>query len=95
MPNIVFQPSNKVFELPYNSLLTNVEEIEDHTLSFGCRSGACGSCVIEVLQGKDSLNNVDNDEKEFLAILGYSSSLYRLACCCRLRGDITIQLSEI
>ncbi|WNV85091.1 2Fe-2S iron-sulfur cluster-binding protein [Umezawaea sp. Da 62-37] len=78
--------------LPSGSPLTEVEyETRQRLIPFGCRSGACGACVIEVLEGLESLGDPDHDEVDFLEDLGRTGGDYRLACQCRLRGDATIR----
>jgi ferredoxin len=91
MPNVLINPSGELIELPHNSILTALEEVQKKGISFGCRSGACGACLIEILEGIPSLTKADNMERMFLVTLGYSEECYRLACQCRLQGDIVIR----
>lgn len=91
MPHVLIQPSSELVELPRNSILTALEEVQDRVIPFGCRSGACGSCAIEVLEGISNLTTADDTERSFLTVLGYPEERYRLACQCRLKGDITIR----
>jgi ferredoxin len=91
MPHILIKPSDEWIELPQNSVLTDLEEIQDTAISFGCRSGACGACAIEVLEGMAYLPEADEIERAFLVSLGYAEERYRLACQCRLRGNVIIR----
>lgn len=91
MPNVLIKLSGDLIELPQNSALTDLEEVQENVIPFGCRSGACGACVIEVLEGITNLTEADDVERAFLATLGYPKERYRLACQCRLQGDIIIQ----
>jgi ferredoxin len=91
MPNVLIKPSGELIELPQNSALTDLDEVQETVIPFGCRSGACGACVIEVLVGTQSLTKADDAERAFLVTLGYSGERFRLACQCRLQGDIIIQ----
>ncbi len=34
----------------------------------------------------------DDDEVAFIEVLGYSGEEYRLACQCRIRGDVVIDI---
>jgi ferredoxin len=78
--------------LPEGSPLTDIEfETPQRLIPFGCRSGACGSCVIEVVEGVEALGEADDVERDFLADLGHSEDDHRLACQCRLRTDATIR----
>lgn len=78
--------------LPAGSPLTDVEyETPQRLIPFGCRSGSCGACVVEVLEGDGALGEPDDDELDFLDDLGRSGGNHRLACRCRLRGDATVR----
>lgn len=91
MPNVLIKPSDEVIELPRNSVLTDLEEVQETIIPFGCRSGACGACAIEILEGLSNLPEADETERAFLVTLGYPEERYRLACQCRLQGDIMIR----
>jgi ferredoxin len=91
MPYVFIKPADELVDLPKNSNLTALIEFNSSLISFGCRVGACGACVIEVLEGISNLTEANQSERDFLTILGYAESRYRLACQCRLQGDITIR----
>jgi ferredoxin len=60
---------------------------ENFGVSFGCYSGLCGSCEIEILEGEDNLSEL-TDEEENLRI----SKPKRLACMCNLKhGNVKIK----
>jgi ferredoxin len=85
-------PAGVEILLPTGSPLTEVEyETPQRLIPFGCRSGACGACVIEVLAGFGDLGQPDDDELDFLEDLGRTGGAYRLACQCRLRGDAIVR----
>ena len=88
-------PDGVRIELPTGSPLTDVEyETPRRVIPFGCRSGACGSCVVQVLEGADDLGEVDEAELDFLDDLGVAGGDHRLACQCRLWGSATIRVIE-
>jgi ferredoxin len=92
---LTVMPEGVEILLPTGSPLTEVEYESPHqVIPFGCRAGACGSCVIEVVEGGDSLGNNDDDEVEFLEDLGKSDGNHRLACQCRLWGDAIIRVTD-
>nr|WP_244197951.1 2Fe-2S iron-sulfur cluster-binding protein [Caballeronia ptereochthonis] len=85
-------PQNLEVHLPANSSLTELE-FELHgqeSISFGCRSGACGACVIEVMSGAEALGARAPCERNFLASLGFDGEQFRLACQCRLAGNAVV-----
>ncbi len=84
------------FLLPEKAPMTDIEYEPggQGIIPFGCRSGACGTCVIKVIAGAEQLEAIGNDEKDFIEMLGYCSASHRLACQTRLHGAITITAAE-
>ena len=87
MPTITFLNNPHSFELPKGASLQECDSI----LSFGCRAGACGACVIEITEGMDNLSAMSDGEKDFLAFLGLNDGAHRLACQCVVSGGVTIK----
>lgn len=87
MPKVTLPSLNKVMEIPSGTPLTEL----DNLLIFGCRLGACGACAMNVIEGEHNLTPKEQDEKDFLEILGYADDSYRLACQCCVLGDVTIK----
>lgn len=73
--------------LPDNAPLTELDSI----LVFGCRQGACGACVIEIKEGEENLSQMREVEMTFLKDIGMYGGTYRLACQCKVLGNITIK----
>jgi ferredoxin len=73
--------------------LIDLSEEHDTSILFGCRDGACGACMIRVLDGEDRLSPMSEDEKDFLETMAAEPN-ERLACQCKLLGDVTIEVSE-
>jgi ferredoxin len=90
---LLLLPQNIEVHLPANSALTDLEfELHDQkSIPFGCRSGACGACLIEIVEGTAPFSEKGSEEEAFLAVLGYPGDSYRLACQCRLRANVTIR----
>ena len=47
---------------------------------FGCRDGQCGTCIVEIVQGMEYLNEKSDKEKEILKKFPGASQKARLAC---------------
>ncbi len=94
MPMLIVSHANECMELCYGDSLTKVEEINDMAIPFGCKAGACGSCAIVVHSGAENLNTATTDEVEFLESIDLDIKNCRLACQCRLYGDVNISLVE-
>lgn len=55
---------------------------------FSCYSGACATCRIEILEGADNLNELEEAE-----VLNDCDRTHRLACQCRIKsGTIRIRV---
>lgn len=63
-------------------------------IMFGCREGACATCMIEVLSGMENINPPTDNEKTTLLPEELRRNV-RLACQCRVKGGaIRIQRAE-
>lgn len=82
------------FVLPTGSSLTEIdyERNGGNVIPPGCRTGACGACLIKVTSGLKALSPRDDDEESFIELLGYTGEEYRLACQCRLNGEVAIDI---
>lgn len=56
---------------------------------FGCRTGLCGTCVVE-LRGGDA-SPPDDNEQEILELHAPDPDKARLACQVRLSGDVELR----
>ena len=61
-------------------------------LLFGCRTGICGTCVVEV--DGENLPPPDEDELEILEVYAPDNPKARLACQLHVTSDITIRPFE-
>jgi len=62
----------------------------DCDITFGCRSGSCGTCRIKVIDGAEHLTPMKAEERDFLSGFGAAKG-ERLACQCAINGDCVIQ----
>lgn len=93
MPKVAITTDDKILEVAHGYAM--IDMCEEHTTSilFGCRDAACGSCIIRVLEGAENLSLMQDNERDFLETMAAESN-ERLACQCRVRGDIKIEVSE-
>lgn len=76
-PGTAFAPA----ELPDQASLSESFTVENSPLLFGCRSGLCGTCLIELEEcGQERLAPPSRDEAEALAIYAPDNPRARLAC---------------
>ena len=57
---------------------------------FGCGAGVCGTCLMNVLEGKDNLSKPTDQEKDSLKMFNAKPN-QRLACQCKVMGDVKIE----
>jgi ferredoxin len=73
------------------AILSEHLTIDNSPVLFGCRTGICGTCLIEVLAEENGvLSQPEDDEKELLEIVAPQDARARLACQIALCADITI-----
>lgn len=71
------------------SLLEIAQEV-DCDITFGCRSGSCGTCRVRVVEGKGKLSPALTEEIDFLKGFGAHPD-ERLGCQLKINGDCKIQ----
>jgi ferredoxin len=86
MAKLIFEHSNEVVELNDDSAIA--EACEEAGVPFACTEGVCGTCVIEIKEGKENLSDPTQEELDFL---GDGTCSERLACQCRIKsGNVKI-----
>ena len=64
---------------------------EELGVPFGCRSGICGTCKIDVISGAENLGELNDLEQE----MGDRDTNHRLACQCTiLKGEVKIDFKS-
>jgi ferredoxin len=89
---IQFSPATHApVRLEGGAILSEHLTIGNSPVLFGCRTGICGTCLMEVLaQENGELSEPSDDEKELLDIVAPDNAKARLACQIALCADITI-----
>jgi ferredoxin len=86
MAKLKFESNGEEVTLPDDSPLQEI--CEEAGVPFACTEGVCGTCVIEIKQGKENLSPPTQEEEDFL---GEGCTHERLACQCKiLKGEVTI-----
>ncbi len=84
MPKIISSKTNKSREVPENGKIQ--EACEELGVPFNCTNGICGTCMIDIISGKENLSELTEQEED----LGRDKE-HRLACQCRIKkGDVRI-----
>ncbi|KXF81514.1 2Fe-2S iron-sulfur cluster-binding protein [Enterovibrio coralii] len=90
MPRVTFSKTGNSVELASGSSLIDMEDTGKSEVPFGCRSAACGTCLIDVVSGMNNLSPRTEEEQDLLSDLDMDGENRRLACQCKLHGDITV-----
>ena len=93
MHKITITTDDKTIEVRDQYPMIDMSEEHDTSILFGCRDGACGACMIKVIDGAENLTSMGEDEKDFLATMAAEPE-ERLACQCKVLGDVKIEVSE-
>lgn len=87
MPKLIFDNTEEEVELDSGASIA--ETCEDAGVPFACTEGVCGTCVIEVVEGKENLSEPTQEEYDFL---GDDVGDERLACqCCIKNGSVKVR----
>ncbi len=73
------------------SNLSEVLNIQNSPILFGCRTGICGTCLVDVKNGVENLSPLGEDEKEYLQITSEKRPNARLACQLFIKGEIELE----
>ncbi|PKL79142.1 MAG: ferredoxin [Candidatus Melainabacteria bacterium HGW-Melainabacteria-1] len=71
--------------------LSEVLDVLNSPVLFGCRTGICATCLVRVHAGMENLPPADENEQEVLEIYAEDQPDCRLACQLKLRGDVTLE----
>lgn len=75
---------NKTIEIPDGSSIK--ETCKELGVPFSCQNGTCGTCIVEIIKGKENLSPMNEKEK----LLGLDET-HRLSCQCKIKsGEIII-----
>lgn len=93
MPKITITTDKKTIDVAAGYAMIDLCEEHDTSILFGCRDGACGACMIRVLEGPQNLSPMQESERDFLETMAAEPN-ERLACQCKVLGDVKIEVSE-
>jgi ferredoxin len=90
MAKVHFLSEDLLVEAPDGTPLPDIADASGADITFGCRSGSCGTCRVRVASGLERCSAMAAEERDFLAQLGAPPD-QRLACQVAVQGDIAIE----
>jgi len=91
MPKVTFTNTGEEVEAAEGTPLKDVVRENGWPVAFGCEDGVCGTCIVETEDGKENLSEMEDTESQTLDMMCMKDGNYRLACQCKLKGDIKIK----
>lgn len=91
MPKIKFKNTGDEVEVEAGASLMEIAKDKGWPVTFACGEGTCGTCIVKVIEGKENLAPMDDGEKQTLGAMGMDDGEHRLACQCKVNGDVTIE----
>ncbi len=93
MPKVYIKTDDKTIEVAAGLPLIDMCEDHDTSILFGCRDGACGACMVRVIEGAEHISKMEDNERDFLETMAAEDN-ERLACQCKVYGDIKLEVSD-
>jgi len=89
MPKVIIESLTKPaleLSVPDGGSLADLCDEHFADIPFSCRGASCGTCRIDVLEGRDTLEPPKDEELDVLDIFGDDADKRRLACQTKIRA---------
>lgn len=93
MPTVTVLPTNASAEVEPGELLLDAGEKAGVEMEAGCFNCSCGTCVAEIIEGMENLDDPTPEELDVLDAWNRDPEKYRLTCCVRIRKG-TVKLRQ-
>lgn len=77
--------AEKRIDVPEGGEIVDISDHHFAPIPFSCRSASCGTCQIEILEGEDLLEPMNDAEADLIPLLGGKG---RLACQARVKPGV-------
>lgn len=93
MPKIVNASTGASAECPAGSNFREVAQEQNLDVAFGCESGICSTCLIQIKSGAENIGPKTDQEEFTLEARGVEAGNMntRLGCQCQINGDVTFE----
>ena len=90
---VTFLPEDLLVEAPAGTPLQAIADAAGADITFGCRSGSCGTCRVRILSGAEHCSPCLPEERDYLAGIDAPPD-HRLACQVNIEGPVEVQYLE-
>lgn len=90
MVKVHFRLEDLLVEAPAGTSLQRIADTAGADITFGCRTGSCGTCRVRVVGGLEHCSEAGSEERDFLVGLQAPAD-QRLACQVCVDGDVDIE----
>ena len=95
MAKVHFLDNDFTVDVPPGTSFTDLCDRHSTGVLLGCRDAACGTCLIEVLEGVEDLSPITEGEEILLSALAEDVPNARLACQCEVCGHGPISVRAL
>lgn len=88
-PRVHFVLEDLEVEVPSGVKLVEVVDAAGADVTFGCRTGTCGTCRVKITEGMENLSAHTPEERDFLTALDAAPD-ERLGCQFCVLGNVSI-----
>jgi len=93
--HVYFKTDNIAHEVEDGTPLIDFCDEVDVSLSFGCTEGTCGVCEVTVVEGKENLSRITEEEKDYLLPEDLEGGM-RLGCQVKVRkGEVVLSWKKV
>lgn len=86
---IEFPETGQVCEVDYDDTLVDATFRYDLPVRYRCERAVCTTCLVEVLEGKENLSEMEEREKQTLVAIKAKPN-WRLSCQVSVLGDVKL-----
>jgi len=93
--HVYFKTDDETHDVEDGTPLIEFCDEVDVSLSFGCTEGTCGVCEVTVIEGRENVSRITEEEKDYLLPEDLEKGM-RLACQVKIRkGDVTLSWKKV